>query len=230
MIRLTAPSPWQPAFFVALPHGIAAGVHLPGTSDPVPEDVLARLHPEERAHARSLGGFRQVEFTGGRIAIAELLPELGARPSPVLTNAHGAPSLPCGVIGSISHKREIAVAILARGTPGLGIDIEDTERDRPGVASRVLCPDELAAVNELAPERRWRDTAIRFSIKEAIYKALHPFVERYVAFDEVAVWPSPDGIARVEARLAKGEGPFRIDARHYWIDARVLSTARVRPG
>jgi 4'-phosphopantetheinyl transferase EntD len=229
VIRLSPRSPWHPAFVVALPHGIVAGIHLPGTPDPVPDAVLARLHPEERAFARGLGGFRQAEFVGGRLAFGELLPELGLRPSPVLINAHGAPDLPQGVIGSVSHKRDLAVAILARGSPGLGIDLEETDRDRPGVAPKVLCPDELAAVNELAPERRWRDTAIRFSVKEAIYKALHPYLERYIGFGEVAVWPSPDGIDRVEPRLQPGDGPFRFDARHYWIDTRVLSTVRVRP-
>ena len=111
----------------------------------------------------------------------------------------------------------------------LGIDLEETDRDRPGVASRVLRPEELAAVEALPPERRWRDTAIRFSIKEAIYKALHPYLLRYIGFGEVAVWPSPDGIDRVEPFLGPGENLFAFDARHYWVESRVFSTVRVRP-
>lgn len=229
LIRLSPFTPYAPAFVVALPHGIAAGIHLPASPAPVPTEVLARLHPDERAHALTLGGYRQVQFVGGRLALGELFPELGLRRVPVLTNEHGAPVLPAGVTGSVTHKADLAIAMLARGSPGLGVDLEETDRERPGVASRVLRPEELVAVEALPPERRWRDTAIRFSVKESIYKALHPFLLRYIGFGEVAVWPSPDGIDRVEPLLQPGEGPFVFDARHYWVENRVFSTVRVRP-
>lgn len=229
MIRLSPYAPYTPAFVVALPHGIAAGVHLPDAPNPVPTEILARLHPDERAHATTLGGYRQVQFVGGRLALGELFPELGLRRSPVLTNTHGAPVLPAGVTGSVTHKNDLAIAMIARGSPGLGIDLEETDRDRPGVASRVLRAEELAAVEALPVERRWRDTAVRFSVKEAVYKALHPFLLRYIGFGEVAVWPSPDGIDRIEPHLGPHEGPFVFDARHYWVENRVFSTVRIRP-
>lgn len=229
MIRLSPYAPYTPAFVVALPHGIAAGVHLPDAPNPVPTEILARLHPDERAHATTLGGYRQVQFVGGRLALGELFPELGLRRSPVLTNTHGAPVLPAGVTGSVTHKNDLAIAMIARGSPGLGIDLEETDRDRPGVASRVLRAEELAAVEALPAERRWRDTAVRFSVKEAVYKALHPFLLRYIGFGEVAVWPSPDGIDRIEPHLGPHEGPFVFDARHYWVENRVFSTVRIRP-
>ena len=213
---------------VALPHGIAAGVHLPAGSAPVPTEVLAQLHPDERALARTMGGFRQIQFVGGRLALGQLFAELGVRRSAVVSNAHGAPQLPAGLVGSVTHKSELAIAMLCRGTHRLGIDLEDTDRDRPGVARRVLRAEELAAVEALPPDRQWRDTALRFSTKEAVYKALHPFLERYIGFGEVAVWPSPDGVDRVEPFLGPGEGPFHFDARHYWVDSRVLTTVRVR--
>lgn len=228
MLRLAPFAPFSTAFVTAVPHGIAAGVHLPPGPEPVPTEVLARLHPDERKHALTLGGYRQVQFVGGRLALGEVFPELGLRRAGVLTNEHGAPELPAGVTGSVTHKSDLAIAMLARGGPGLGIDLEDTDRDRPGVAARVLRPEELAAVEGLAPERQWRDTAIRFSLKEAVYKALHPFLLRYIGFQEVAVWPSPDGVDRIEPHLAPGEGPFAFEARHYWIEQRVFSTVRVR--
>jgi enterobactin synthetase component D len=229
VIRLAPYAPYAPAFIVALPHGIAAGVHLPDAPTPVPTEVLARLHPDERAHAITLGGYRQVQFAGGRLALGELFPELGLRRAAVLSNAHGAPLLPAGVAGSVTHKNDLAIAMLARGNPGLGIDLEETDRDRPGVAARVLRAEELEAVAALPEERRWRDTAVRFSMKEAIYKALHPFLRRYIGFGEVAVWPSPDGIDRIEPFLGEEAGQFAFDARHYWVENRVFSTVRVRP-
>lgn len=229
VISPTPHVPWRSAFLAALPHGLVAGVHLPPGPEPVPPEVLRRLHPEELAYASTLGGFRQVQFVGGRLALADLFNELGVRRTPVLPDAYGAPAVPAGLLGSVSHKHSLAVAILARGEPGLGIDLEDTSGDRPGVARRVLRPEELAAVDELPPERRWCDTALRFSVKEAVYKALHPYLRRYIGFGEVAVWPSPDGNDRVDAFLQPGEGPFRFDARHVWLGSHVISTVRVRP-
>lgn len=223
-------APFAPAFRVALPFGLVAGVHLPAGPDPVPHPVLARLHPDERDHARSLGGFRQVQFVGGRLALGDLLGELGMRRGAVLPNTHGAPEVAQGFVASISHKQDLAVALVARGTGvGLGVDIEDTDRHRPGVAARVLRKEELAMVEGLSLDRQWVDTAVRFSVKESVYKALHPFLLRYIGFGEVAVWPEPDGNDRVEPFLRPGEGPFRFEARHIWLGSRVLSMVRVRP-
>lgn len=232
MIRLQPFEPFQNAFVIALPHGIVAGVHLPPAPEPVSAAVLGRLHTEERAFAESCRGFRQVQFAGGRLALASVLNELGERRVAVLPNEHGAPQLPAGLVGSISHKQDLAVAVVARGSGGIGIDIEDCDQERPGVARRVLRAEELSAVELLPPERRWCDTVVRFSVKEAVYKALHPFFRRYIGFEEVNVWPSPDGCDRVESRfVAPTDGRVdprvRIDARHTWLGRRVLSTVRV---
>lgn len=229
MIHPSPPAPFQPAFLLALSHGILAGVHLPGHGEPVPTEILARLHPEERAHASTLRGFRQAEFVGGRLAFGALLGEMGVRRTPVLSDPHGAPTLPGGLCGSITHKRDLAIAILARGGPGLGVDLEETDRDRPGVAERVLRPEELDAVQALPPERQWTSTAVRFALKEAVYKAIHPFFRRYVGFHEVAVWPSPDGIDRIEPRFDGDAPALHFDARHTWVDSRVLAMVRARP-
>ncbi len=229
VIRLSAIAPWQPAFLVALAHGVYAGVHLPPSSDPVPAEVLGQLPPEEQLHARTLGGFRQAQFVGGRLAFAQAFAELGHRRPAILSDVHGAPLLPRGLVGSVTHKQDLAVALLARGAPGLGVDLEDTDRDRPGVARRVLRPEELAEVEALPPSRQWTETAIRFSLKESVYKALHPFLLRYIGFGEVAIRTTPEGIDQVVPYLQPGEGPFVFDARHTWVDSRILTSVRARP-
>jgi 4'-phosphopantetheinyl transferase EntD len=70
---------------------------------------------------------------------------------------------------------------------------------------------------------------VRFSAKEAIYKALDPFVRRYVAFEEVQVSPRPGGDADVVATLRPAEGPFVIAATWRVLEGLVLTTARVSP-
>jgi 4'-phosphopantetheinyl transferase EntD len=216
---------------MALPHGLAVAVHLPGSSEAVPTEVLAALHPEERLLAEALHGFRQPEFVGGRLAFAALFQEMGARARPVLAGPRGEPVLPPGYVGSISHKKHLVVAMLARGGPGtgLGIDLEDVEPPREGIAERVLRPEERLAVEKLTDGRGWVDTVVRFAIKEAVYKALAPGLGRYIGFEEASAWPSPDGVDRVELHLTGGEGPFVIEARHAWMGPRVLASVRTRP-
>jgi enterobactin synthetase component D len=92
----------------------------------------------------------------------------------------------------------------------------------------VLTADELAAIAAFPDDRRWMSILLRFSIKESIYKALDPYVKRYVGFHEAEVWPGVDGMASVTLRLAGGEGPFSVDARYEWLRGRVLTSVRIR--
>ncbi|RME20117.1 MAG: 4'-phosphopantetheinyl transferase superfamily protein [Deltaproteobacteria bacterium] len=225
-------SPFKPVFHDARQHGIVVGVALPGTAEPVPDPVLERLHPAEQAYARTLRGFRQPEWVGARIAAREALRILGAPPVAVLNDDRGAPRLDGadpGVALSLAHKRDLAIALVARSGHGsIGVDLEDLQPERSGVATRVLTARELGAVESLPPERRWTAIVVRFSIKEAIYKALAPTLGRYIAFDEAEVDPTPDGLARVTLHLARGEPTPAISARYAWLHGRVLSTVRAR--
>ena len=212
-------------------HGVLIGIALPDSPEPVPEAVLARLHPSEAEHARSLRGFKQVQWVGGRLAAHKAVRMLGQEPSPVLSDEHGAPvpGANTGVAISIAHKRDMAVALVARARNGaLGVDLEDLDPPRMRVAERVLTPGELESVMALPEERQWTAVVVRFSVKEAVYKALAPTLRRYIDFSEAVVRPLPDGTAQVELRLARGEAPPRLDARYSWLTGRVLSTVRAR--
>ena len=220
-----------PVLQEALPHGTFAGIALPTDPQPVPDAVLERLHPEEAEHATTLRGFRQIDFVGGRLALRDALTPLCTRPlGPVLVDPRGGPKLPRGFVGSVSHKRGLAVAMAARRRGwSLGVDLEDLEPPREGIAERVLRPEELEAVQALPPERRWTATVVRFSMKEAIYKGLQPFVPRYIDFSEASVELDLAGGGRIELHLAEGEGPFVIEGRYHWLPGRVLCSVRAQP-
>ena len=221
-------NPFSTAFIQAVHFGHLVAVHLPDSKEPVPDSVLDRLTPPEREHALSLGGYRQVDWVGGRLAMREALSKLDRRSPGLLVDGHGAPVLPAGVAGSVSHKRTLAVALAARHVHGrLGVDVEDLAPARPRIAERVLLPEELEEVRALPEDRQWTSIALRFSFKEAIYKALHPFVKRYVDFQEAVVQPDLDLTAEVELRLRDGEGPFQIEARYLWLDGRVVTMVRI---
>jgi 4'-phosphopantetheinyl transferase EntD len=208
---------------------VLTAIHIPDAPEPVPGSVLERLHAEEVEFARNLRGYRQVQFVGGRLAIRSALQQLGLKSVPVLPDERGAPVLPKGASGSITHKGDLALAMVARdGLGTLGVDLEDYGPPRPSIAERVLVPEETDALAGLAEERRWIALLLRFSIKEAVYKALDPFVQRYVGFHEAVVRPDLHGWAEVELRLEKGEGPFEVEARYEWLFGRIVTSARIR--
>ncbi len=213
----------------AVQHGIVLGVSLPDSKAPVPVEILEQLHPEERAYAVDLTGYRQVHWVGGRLAARAALQVLGCGGPPILTDPWGAPTTRQDLSISISHKRHMAVALVARHEHGsLGVDLEDLSPAREGIESRVLRPEEVEGVSALPPDRRWISTLLRFSIKEAIYKALAPRHRRYIDFKEAAVFPGIDGHARVELHLESGPKPAVIEARYTWLRRSVLSTVRTR--
>lgn len=205
--------PFSEFFKTSHPLGDLAAVHLPDGVDPVPEEVLSRLWPEERDHARGLRGRRQIEWVGGRLAL-HLAAGIGGRVlPPVLPGNRGQPLLPEGVSGSISHKRRVALALVGKGVGTIGIDAEELAPPRMAILPRVLRAEERLEVESLPEGERWFALVTRFAIKEAIYKAIHPHVERYVRFEEARVGPVVGGRASVALDLHGGEGPFEVDAR-----------------
>lgn len=223
-------APYTIAFHHATPHGVLTAVHIPDAPDPVPESVLARLHGPEREHALTLRAFRQVQFVGGRLALSEAFRQLEITPPPSLPDERGAPRAPQGFVASVSHKRDLAIAMAASSDHGtLGVDLEDYAPARLSIAEKVLVEEELAALHGLPDHRRWMALLLRFSLKEAVYKALDPYVHRYVGFHEAIVRPDLHGWAQVELRLKQGEGPFDIEARYDWLFGRLVTSVRILP-
>jgi enterobactin synthetase component D len=228
VITLAPFAPYRTAFLLETADGMLAGVHIPAVPAPVPEETMACLHRAERQVAETHRAYRQVQYVGGRLAIGLALRALDVPTSPVLSDRHGAPIVPDGTAGSISHKRQLAVAIACRREGGLGVDLEDTTRPRRGIEDEILCGEELAALAGLGDADRWQQVIARFSIKEALYKAIHPFVQRPIGFREVAIALQPDGVARVDARFPEG-ARFVIDAHCQAFDRWTLSVVTVRP-
>jgi 4'-phosphopantetheinyl transferase EntD len=234
------------AFRIDLPHGRCVGVSIPAGAE---HDNLLALGPgfasltdDERTFFESLSAGRKPTWLAGRIAMHEALRDLGIEAGSILTNKRGAPELPVGVTGSISHKRTLAVALAARQEGGLslGVDLEPVPASppaptdpgwdsRPDISNRVMTPEELTALATVAPAERRHEVVLHFSLKEALYKAINPLIGRYVSFQEASVLPHPDGSVTVALALAKQEGPFVAEARWSEIAGHLLTTAAVRP-
>lgn len=203
-------------------------VHIPNAPDPVDDETLRALDPKEIEYARTLRGYRQVQFVGGRIALHQAASQIVGRHGPILPDDRGAPRMPKGLIGSASHKSDLAIGMVRRADGrSLGVDLEDYSPARMGIVSHVLTPAEQNDIESLPEDRRWIEVLLRFSIKESIYKAIDPFVRRYVGFDEAEVTLDLQGKADVKLHLKNGEGPFDVQARYEWLFGRIVTSVRI---
>jgi enterobactin synthetase component D len=182
-------------------------------------------HPlvgEEATLAATLGPVRRRELASGRNALRVALADLGVTDAPaILANDRGAPVLPPGFVGSISHKAERAAALVAPAGQGfVGVDIELAAPSRLAIERRILTPREQTLVSG-------REVTLFFSIKEAIYKAIDPIVRRYVGFTEVELDVRSDGSVAVTV-LDTSRLPVEIEASWRVHDGHWLATARGR--
>lgn len=199
---------------VETPHGRCLIVEIPGDGEP---DV-STLVGDEVALAASLGPLRRRELVAGRTAMRSLL---GADVA-IVAGERGAPVLPAGWVGSISHKGGRAAALVAPAGEGfVGIDLELAAPPRQSIESRILTPRELARVRDR------REITLSFSIKEAIYKAIDPIVHRYVGFTEVELDIAPDGGCTVHV-VDASRLPVVVEAWWREHDGHWLATARAR--
>jgi 4'-phosphopantetheinyl transferase EntD len=183
-----------------MPHAIGVGIRRTTSGEPVP-----RLEPEEeqllgpRAAQR-----RRVHFALGRAAARDALAELGMEPAPIGRGAGGEPLWPDGIVGTISHSGDMAMAIVGREShyAGLGMDVEQLAPGLSARATRLVCTPAERAWLPMGPDV-WR--TMLFSAKEAVFKALFPIEQVYLGFGDAELTWLPD-ICAFEARLLKNAG------------------------
>jgi 4'-phosphopantetheinyl transferase EntD len=197
------------------------------------EHATTALHPQELELVETLPEARRTLFISGRVALRAAIDRVDrhATSAALLRNARGAPTIPRGLVGSISHKRRMAVAIVAPGSTEpqarttIGIDIEERAHLRPGmrdIAPRILTNTELRMLPDSGVSRN-ETVLLFFALKEAIYKAIDPYVERHVRFQEVEVEPHDSlltdaGSGSVMLNLPEFATQSPTVAVHWWKD------------
>lgn len=179
----------------------------------LPEPVeLAVVHASEAAqhplHPAEFGLLpertspsRLLAFQLGRGAARLALARLGVSNLPVLRGEHRQPIWPEGVVGSITHASEYAVAVVGRkgDSGGIGIDLEAI-RSVDGLAEQVAYGEEKEYIEGLSEQARVGALMTLFSAKESIFKAFFPRVGKYFGFEAARV-ASPLAPGNIEARL-----------------------------
>lgn len=60
------------------------------------------------------------------------------------------------------------------------------------------------------------EVLLRFSMKESLYKAMHPLICQYVGFQEAEVTPRADGTATVDWHIKNGKHVLFEDVSLHW--------------
>lgn len=137
---------------------------------------------------------RKQEFFLGRAAAVSAMNQLDIPRTAILRGEKGEPLWPDGVVGSISHSADFAVAVVGNSNcfGGLGIDIQRVEpKKEPRLFKKILTAKELYLL-DLTKAEGIIEALKLFSIKEAIYKAFDPLVEKQLGFMDIALSKSPD--------------------------------------
>lgn len=131
---------------------------------------------------------RQAEFLAGRLCARAALLDLTGRPDVPALGEDRAPIWPAGVTGSISHSHGLASALVAdsRQWRSLGLDLEEPlAADRAlRLAEEILTEAELQRLQGLSPEQQAERITLTFSIKESLFKALYPLVQKRFYFHD----------------------------------------------
>lgn len=201
------------------------------------------LHPDEVHYASKLkSATSQKSFIGGRLALRHAM-ECQIYDCIILKDAYGRPTLPPTFLGSISHKGDVAVALVAMtntadGEPhhdwAIGVDLEVRQKGHARIAQRILTQHERNSLGSLNDENVNADQEVllRFSVKEALYKAMHPLICQYVGFQEAETQPLANGTVQVALNLtSQAHHGFDSVSAHWRTiggDEYFLTSAKIR--
>lgn len=162
---------------MALP-GIAIGHRLISAGD---ENGLM---PDEARGLSRVVAERRRAAGAARIVARQLLFRIGHAGCSLPNAPSGAPVWPAGLVGSLAHDRDVAVAAVATvdRIAALGIDVEPAEDLPPDLIDIVVTPE----------ERPWTDGQLYqgrllFAAKEAVYKAVHPLDGIFLEHHDVQI-------------------------------------------
>jgi 4'-phosphopantetheinyl transferase EntD len=168
----------QSAIHAFSPPGIMIGYRFIAPGD---EHALA---PEEALGISSSVVERRRASGAARIVARELLRKLGYGECALPRAPSGAPIWPAGVVGSLAHDHDIAIAAVApaRGINALGIDIEPAEALPPELLDIVATPEERLKIGDDPLSGR-----LLFAAKEAVYKAVYPLDRMFLDHHDVQI-------------------------------------------
>jgi 4'-phosphopantetheinyl transferase EntD len=170
---------------------LIAQASAPGIFGAEVED-LGQILPtclEEDIYVANSVATRRREFALGRFCARAALARMGKRDAAMARGPDGAPVWPVSVVGSITHTKGYAAAIVGGSDhfAGMGVDAE-----RIGGVTEQLYPklfdcEERAILAAMDEGRRRLVSTIFFSAKEAYFKAWRPLNGKPLSFRTIHI-------------------------------------------
>ena len=153
------------------------------------DESQGALHPDESMLSHEMTSSRFREFCAARTLGRAALRSLGAQESAIGRGTAGEPLWSSGIVGSLSHTRTHAAALVAKtsGCIAVGLDLDDERTIGAAAAAELMDNVEVDLIVRLgAADSEVRARNIVFSAKEAIFKCQYPLTLcADLAFDEV---------------------------------------------
>ena len=154
-------------------------------------DHLSDLPVAEQALVVAAVRSRREEFSSARHLAHRMLSREGVALQPILCGLDRSPLWPKGWLGSLTHGRKWCAAALApigKAMDGVGIDLEEVRPIREDLFGEILTPSERKRWTEQSSPNSLADRVLAcFSIKEAVYKAMHPVGNHGLGFQAMEV-------------------------------------------
>lgn len=131
---------------------------------------------------------RILEFKFGRYCVNKALEKIGHEPITLgINESDRAPIWPNDLVGSLSHKNSLYIAVVGKSSDylSLGIDIEFfIQKERfHAIEKLVLTDSDKTYIDTLGDDLSFLYTLI-FSAKESLYKLIYPLSKTYFDFRE----------------------------------------------
>ena len=206
---------------------------------PIHSTSNQKLHPAEENYFSQLSSVsRKEHYRSGRICAGEVLSKLGTIGQPVLRDPQTRePLWPEGIYGAITHSGNWAAAAAGKTSDvlGIGIDLEDLERQVDSRISRHVCiPEEQKWLQECGEECLEQNLKIIFSAKESIFKAFFPYTRTYLHFHDARILmeqtffqnSKPDSLSVKE----KNSKPEKFEFVYLMLNEKVISQTGISEG
>jgi len=148
-----------------------------------------KLMPEETVCIKDAAERRRNTFSSGRAAARTALAQAGMPSGALPQNDDGSVLWPDGVIGSVTHTDDWAIAAVAMPALSeaacLGVDLERIQPLKAGVLKLIATDVERSELAEV-PDKHWLAVAL-FSMKESVYKCLRPAFGQFIEFHDVEI-------------------------------------------
>ena len=134
---------------------------------------------------------RRAEFLAGRYCAQQALIKLGIQNTFVDIGKNRSPVWPVGIVGSIAHDRDNAIAIVKTEKSSdsmVGIDIERWigESDLKSMRNMIVSDEEYGLLMDAGLDATQAIT-LGFSAKESFFKAAYKIVKEYFGFEEAKI-------------------------------------------